>query len=335
MYKQFFGLRRDAFDLTPDPEFLYLTPRHREALAGFAYAILARKGFVVLTGDAGTGKTTLLTRVMQHLPVTRVQSSVIVNPTLTASEFLEAVLLDFGFTEIPASKARRVAELQNFLCRAEREGRIAALIIDEAHKLSQEVLEEIRLLGNYESANQKYLQVALLGQSELDDLLDREQLRQLKQRIALRLTIAALSQQEVPQYIRHRWTKAGGAEPPFSADSLAGICQASEGVPRVINVICDNALIQAYADSSATVEARHVLAACRDLRLLKGHETKLPVAVAPTPVPAPVPPTPAPMPVAVDFQIKTLERYRTAASRPSLAARIAHKLGIIQRTEIA
>ena len=268
MYNQFFGLRKDPFSLTPDPEFLFLTPQHREALAGFTYAILARKGFVILTGNTGAGKTTLLTRILQHLPVTAVRSSLIVNPTLTPVEFLEAVLMDFGLTDIPASKPQRIARLQSFLCEGQREGKISALIIDEAHKLSMEVLEEVRLLGNFESASEKLLQVALLGQSELDELLDCDHLKQFKQRVAVRVVIGPLSAQEIPEYIRHRWTKAGGSEAPFSTDAFAAIGRVSQGVPRVINVICDNALIHACGEGSASVEARHVLGACHDMRLI-------------------------------------------------------------------
>jgi general secretion pathway protein A len=331
MYNQFFGLTKDAFGLTPNPEFLYLTPQHREALAGFTYAILARKGFVVLTGEAGTGKTTLLTRVLQHPAVTSVRTSVIVNPTLTASEFLEAVMMDFGFTDIPASKAQRIAKLHSFLSSGQREGKISALIVDEAHKLSMEVLEEIRLLGNFESPEAKLLQVALLGQSELDALLDCDQLKQFKQRIALRVAIGPLTAAETPQYIRHRWTKAGGAEAPFSPDAFAAIRQASQGVPRVINVICDNALVQAFADGSASVELRHVLSACRDMRLLKDVPRSVPAAEAPAP---PVSAAES-YPVAGPDPMKTLERYRTTPARPSLVSRLASKLGITQRTETA
>ena len=200
MYKPFFGLRKSPFNMTPDPEFLYLTQQHREALAGLTYAVLARKGFVVLTGDAGTGKTTLVTRVLQHLPPSSVQTSVISNPTLTPAEFLEATLLDFGFTDVPDSKAQRIARLQNFLLQGHREGKVSALIVDEAHKLTPELLEEIRLLGNFESADEKLLQVALVGQGELDELLDRDQLRQFKQRIAVRLSMSPISGTDIAQY---------------------------------------------------------------------------------------------------------------------------------------
>jgi len=154
MYKEFFGLQKLPFNLTPDPAFLFLPAKHREALAGLTYAVLERKGFVVLSGDAGTGKTTLLSSVLNHLPADRVQSSIILNPTLTTSEFLEIVLLDFGIEDVPLSKAQRLWRLQEFLLRVYREGQLAILVVDEAHKLSLEVLEEIRLLGNFEYAVQ-------------------------------------------------------------------------------------------------------------------------------------------------------------------------------------
>jgi general secretion pathway protein A len=266
MYIESFGLQKSPFNLTPDPEFIYLTEQNREVLAGLTYAMLARKGFVLLTGNAGTGKTTLLKRILEHLPASRIQSSVIVNPTLTAPEFLEAVLLDFGLTDIPASKAQRIGILQNFLWKGHREGKVSALIVDEAHKLSMELLEEIRLLGNFESANEKLLQVALIGQTELDDLLKQEKLRQFKQRISLRLTIEPLGRDEVARYIQFRWVKAGGVTAPFSADALAGIGEASQAIPRVINLLCENALLLAFSEGAASVELRHVLTVCRELQ---------------------------------------------------------------------
>ena len=324
MYNRYFGVQKAPFNLTPDPDFLYLTPQHREALAGLSYAILARKGFVVLTGSAGTGKTTLVTRIMQHLPVARVQYSVILNPTLSPAEFLEAVLMDFGFQDIPSSKPRRIAMLQAFLWKGQREGKITALVVDEAHKLSLEVLEEIRLLGNFESAKEKWLQIALVGQSELDDLLNRETLRQFKQRISLRLTIEPLSETEIEQYIQFRWRKAGGSAAPFSADAIAGIAQASQGVPRVINALCDNSLMQAFGRDSASVEVCHVIDVCRDLQLAG------PLPQIPT-----VTEAPTPAPVVVPFRMKTLERYGAGATKSSLLARLAIKMGFRERTETA
>jgi general secretion pathway protein A len=262
-----FGLRKNPFSMTPDPAFLFLTEQHREAVVGLSYAILECKGFAVLTGEVGTGKTTLLARVLQFLPSARLQFSLILHPTLTPPEFLEMTLLDFGVREIPSSKAQRLWKLQNLLLQGQREGKVSALIIDEAHKLSPEVLEEIRLLGNFEEADQKLLQILLVGQPELDEILNREDLRQLKQRVAVRLSIGPLAPAEVGQYIRHRWLRAGGEQPPFSAKATADIAEASRGIPRLINAVCENALTLAFAEGCSLVNPRHVQAAVADLRL--------------------------------------------------------------------
>jgi general secretion pathway protein A len=268
MYQDLFGLQKLPFNLTPDPAFLFLPPKHREALAGLTYSILERKGFVVLTGDAGTGKTTLINSVLSRLPADRVESSIVLNPTLTPSEFLESVLLDFDITDIPASKAQRLWKLQEFLARTHHENRFAVIVIDEAHKLTPEVLEEVRLLGNFESASEKFLQILLLGQTELDDLLGRPDLRQFKQRIALRLYIDPLSPPEISQYIGYRWAKAGGRDaPPFTPDAFAAIVQWSQGIPRLINSICDSALLMAYGDENSLIGSNYVRAAAINLAL--------------------------------------------------------------------
>jgi general secretion pathway protein A len=223
---------------------------------------------VILTGEAGTGKTTLINSVLSRLPADRVESSIILNPTLTAAEFLESVLLDFDIPDVPASKAQRLWKLQEFLARTHHQNRFAVLVIDEAHKLSSEVLEEIRLLGNFESAADKFLQILLLGQSELDGVLDRRDLRQFKQRIALRIYIDPLSASETGQYIRFRWAKAGGRDtPPFTPDALAAVAQWSKGIPRLINSICDSSLLMAYADESPLVGSNYVRAAVANLAL--------------------------------------------------------------------
>ncbi len=267
MYRQTFGLRKDPFNLTPDPGFLYLTAQHREALVGLTYAILQRKGFVVMTGEAGTGKTTLLARALQFLPVTKLQFSVVLNPTLTPAEFLEMVLLDFGLRDIPASKAQRLWRLQNLILQGARDGKVSALVVDEAHKLSPEVLEEIRLLGNFEDADHKLLQILLVGQTELNDILDRDDLRQLKQRIAVRLSIGPLAATDIEQYIRHRWLRAGGTRAPFSEAAVDEIAYMSRGIPRLINSLCENALTLALGEGSVMVDRQHVEAAATDLHL--------------------------------------------------------------------
>jgi len=268
MYKDFFQLEQLPFNLTPDPSFLFLLPRHREALAGLTYSILERKGFIVLTGDAGTGKTTLIHSVLSRLPADRIESSIVLNPTLTGSEFLEGVLLDFDIPLVPQSKTQRLWQLQEFLARTHDENRIAILVIDEAHNLSLEVLEEIRLLGNFESHSGKYLQILLSGQSELDHLLNRHELRQLKQRVAMNLYIDRLTPVEIDGYISFRWTKAGGRNAsPFSRDAVADIVQWSQGIPRLINSLCDGALLMAFLDESPLVGVSYVRAAAMNLAL--------------------------------------------------------------------
>ena len=308
MYNAFFGLHKKPFNMTPDPDFLFLTVRHREALVGLTYAILDRKGFVVLTGDAGTGKTTLLARVLQNVPAAKMQSSVILNPTLTPAEFLELVLLDFGVREVPVSKARRLALMQRLLVEGQKAGKVSTLIIDEAHKLSLDVLEEVRLLGNFEHGDQKLLQILLVGQNELSDLLERDDLRQLKQRIALRFTIDPLSREVVDQYIRFRWTLAGGAEElPFTPEAVTQIGYGSRGIPRVINAVCDNALMLAFSEASSLVEERHVREAVKDLKL---HLPDAAPATVPASVPAAAPPPVVVEPMALEpLRLRTLERY--------------------------
>jgi general secretion pathway protein A len=284
MYTHFFGLQKLPFSLTPDPAFLFLPPKHREALAGLTYAVLKRKGFVVLTGDAGTGKTTLINTVFNHLPSDRIESSIILNPTLTAGEFLEGVMLDFDIPDVPASKAQRLWRFQEFLTRTYQENKLAVLVVDEAHKLSPEVLEEIRLLGNFESATDKFLQILLLGQSELDDILNRYDLRQFKQRVALRLSIDRLTDSEVAEYVRFRWTTAGGTGAlPFTPEALEGIARCSQGIPRLINSICDTTLLMAFGDESRSVDITYVRSAAASLVLEDASGEPLPNVVYPHP----------------------------------------------------
>jgi general secretion pathway protein A len=252
-----------------------------------------------------------------------VQFSVILNPTLTPAEFLEAALIDFGFKDIPESKAQRISVLQDFLWKAHRGGQISGLIVDEAHKLSLDVLEEIRLLGNFESATEKLLQIALVGQSELDDLLNSPCLWQFKQRIARRMSIAPLTAEEVGPYIQHRWAVAGGKDAPFSAEAVAGISQAARGIPRVINGVCDNALIETFAAGSPMVELRHVVGVCRDLHLSEPREKRAAQAAAPAPPPEP-------------YTMKSLERYANGTEKPaSVLARFRKKFKSTPRIEIA
>jgi general secretion pathway protein A len=254
--------------MTPDPGCLFLTAQHREAFAGLAYTILNRRGFGVLTGDAGTGKTTLVAKVLTSLPKDKVQTSILFHPTLSSNDFLELVMLDFGMEDIPASKAQRLTRLQSFLIESHQEGKISTLIVDEAHKLSMRLLEEVRLLGNFDYTDQKLLQILLVGQTELDDILALDQMRQLKQRVAIRLRIQRIASSEVEAYIKYRWLKAGGTEPvPFSHDAIESIAEGTKGLPRVINAVCDNALLIAFAGESRSVELTHVRQSMADLKV--------------------------------------------------------------------
>jgi general secretion pathway protein A len=342
MYKQFFGLEKEPFTMTVDPSFLFLTEAHREALAGLTYAVLNRKGFVVLTGEAGTGKTTLLGRTLQCVPATRAIFSVISNPTLTPGEFLELALIGFGIKEVPASKSQRLMKLEYFLMGAHSTGRTAVLVVDEAQRLPPDVLEEIRLLSNFELPDQKLLQIVLAGQSELAETLNRNDLRQLKQRIAVRLAIQPLSQIEVGQYLRHRWSKAGGMQPPpFDAGAVGQIARYSRGIPRLVNALCDNALVSIYGKGITAVSADHVLEAARDLQLFDA-----PIALAESakaPVVQPVYPTAAvskngnlngsgnlqPM------SIPSLERYVVAEPKSSRLARWFARGGRVKSAGVA
>jgi len=294
----------------------------------------------------------VLSWVLQKLVASEVQSSVILNPMLAPDEFLEMMMLDFGITDIPDSKARRIWQLHKFLLQGKRDGKISVLVVDEAHKLTPELLEEIRLLGNFECPDEKLLQVVLSGQSELDDLLNRPDLWQFRQRLSVRLSLQPLAEDEVGLYIAHRWSVAGGQDaPPFSPETVSRLAKWSKGIPRLINSICDTALVLAFADSATAVSAAHIDAAARDLRLigektapaLQTPHTSARVAAQATSAPrvaaqatatsrmaappkqaAATPPAEAP-PMVWPVRLRTVEAYGV---KRSFWARFASKLGL-------
>lgn len=267
MYERFFNVERAPFAMVPDPDCIFMTGQHADVISGAVYGILERKGCILLTGEAGLGKTTALRASMELLKESNAHCSLLIHTTLDASEFLELALLNFGISPLPPSKAQRLLLLESFLKQAATQGRVCVLIVDEAHKLHSDALEEIRLLGNLEANGHKLLQILLAGQNELVDRLNQQDLWQLKQRIAFRLSLQRLDREAVEQYIRFRWKKAGGKELPFEAVALDGIAKWSLGIPRVVNAICDNSLLVAFSDTKHRVGLAEVESACQDLDL--------------------------------------------------------------------
>ena len=270
MYKQFFKLQKNPFEITPDPSFLFATKRHKEALAALYYGVRRHKGFVVLTGEVGTGKTLLVRCLLQLLNRDNVAYAYVFNSVLAPLEFLQYIAGDFGLPSSGKAKSELLLLLGNHLIERHRKKQTTVLVIDEAHHLSPEVLEEVRLLTNLETPEQKLLQILLVGQPELDDKLDSFELRQLKQRVALRAHLQPLTLEETTGYVQRRLQLAGGDSQVhglFNDEALAAVHQHSRGIPRLINTVCENALITAYASRSHLVSVDMVEDVARDLRL--------------------------------------------------------------------
>jgi general secretion pathway protein A len=270
VYKNFFGLSRDPFEISPDPYFLFPTPAHNEALASLYYGVRRRKGFVVMTGEVGTGKTLLVRCLLDMLSRSNVVFAYVFNPSLSASNFLDFVSGEFGLPCSNKSKTDVIRQLNQFLTSRYQRRLTTTLIIDEAQHLGRDVLEEVRLLTNLETAQQKLLQIVLVGQAELEQKLDSPDLRQLKQRIALWCRLDTLSQQQTSEYMDRRLTLAGAGahvKTIFPGDVGLAVHHYSRGIPRLINTICDNALIAAYARQSKSVTAEMVHQVADDLRL--------------------------------------------------------------------
>jgi general secretion pathway protein A len=271
MYKSFFKLTRNPFDLTPDPTCFVPTKRHNEALAALYYGVRRHKGFVVVTGEVGTGKTLLLRCLLRLLKESKeVAYAYLFNSRLSPTEFLQYILSDFGLPTAGKNKGELLLELGQFLISRGAKKQTTVLIIDEAHHLSAEILEEVRLLSNLETTDDKLLQIVLVGQPELDEKLDSVGLRQLKQRIALRAHLGSLDAEETRGYIAQRLQIAGGessASPLFPEETVAMVFRHSRGFPRLINTICENALITAYARQIPQVTPDIIVDVAKEFRL--------------------------------------------------------------------
>ena len=277
MYEQFYDLRERPFDLTPNPRYLLLTPTHAEALSTLEYGVKARKGIVVLIGDAGTGKTTIVRAARASLGE-RGRVVLLNNPTLTPAEFCEFLAKGFRLSDqARATKVRLIEELTEALEGFWRDGVYPALVVDEAHRLPYELLEEIRLLSNIETDTTKLLPVVLAGQTELTERLNGADLRQLKQRVALRCTLRPLELHETATYIAGRVGLAGSRRAQlFTRQAMQLIHERSQGIPRTISVICDNALMSGFATDQKLVTCGQVLEVCRDLDLKASASTSIP-----------------------------------------------------------
>ena len=277
LYQAHFGLSQPPFNITPDPSFLYLSASHREGLAQLSYGIKARKGFVVLTGEVGTGKTTLIHALLNDLNGSA-HTALIFSAIVSPADLLRTVCVEFGLIEPKRSPQKRgdyIGSLNEFLLGSYRKGKNCALIIDESQNLSAEVLETIRLLSNFETSTEKLLQILLVGQPELAVRLNSPELRQLKQRVVLRHHLRALSLRECWEYVFHRLKVAGGDPSIFASTALESIYFCSGGIPRVVNVLCDNALLMGYALGRKEIDAGIIREVAEDLNIMTRLE-KLP-----------------------------------------------------------
>jgi type II secretory pathway predicted ATPase ExeA len=283
MYKKFFGLRENAFNVNPDPRYLFSTRHTEEAFAVLTYGIQSRKGFITLTGEVGTGKTTLLNKLLEWLHSENVATAFVFNSRLNSTQFLDFMMADFGISCDTRMKSQVLIRLNQWLLERYRAGETAVLIVDEAQNLSQQVLEEIRLLTNLETSTEKLLQIVLSGQPELELKLNQPGLRQLRQRVTLRCKTYALTLEETAGYINERLRVAGADGVPFFApDAIAAVHRFARGIPRVMNLLCEHALISAFVDQKRPIQADTIEEVAREFDLHQIDPIAQPVQAEPS-----------------------------------------------------
>jgi len=265
MYNEFYGFREAPFNLTPDPRFLFFSDKHREAYNHILFGIRERKGFIQITGEVGAGKTTVCRAILGQLP-SSYKTALILNPCLTSTQLARAILVELGLKPKKLDRAGYLDLLNRFLLDQVIEGNDVVLLIDEAQDLDTELLEQVRLLSNLETDQRKLLQIVLIGQPELREKLSDRALRQLRQRITVRYHLTPLSREETERYIAHRLRVAGGSgRPGFTPWALRTIHRYSGGVPRLINAVCDKALLYGFVNGTDRLDARAVRQAAREL----------------------------------------------------------------------
>jgi general secretion pathway protein A len=268
MYKSFFGLKENPFNVNPDPRFLFLTQQIEEALAGLMYGIQTRKGFITLTGEVGTGKTTLINRLLDWLHQRKVRTAFLFNSRMNSNHLFDFILAEFEIPCESRTKSQQLMKLNHWLLERYRAGETAVVIVDEAQNLSYPVLEEIRLLTNLETSTDKLLQIVLSGQPELEEKLKLPQLRQLRQRITLRCKTAPLTTEQTFSYINERLRIAGAkGDAIFSKDAVETIHLYSLGIPRVVNLLCEHALVNCYVEQQKVVSAKVIEDVAREFQL--------------------------------------------------------------------
>jgi general secretion pathway protein A len=266
VYLQFYGLRQAPFDITPNPRFLFHSTKHREAFNHLLYGIRERKGFVQLTGEVGAGKTTLCRALLEQLDGQHYSTALILNPVLSADELMKAIATEFGLVVTGKDRLETLAAINEFLLKQTTGGKETVLIVDEAQNLTEDLLEQVRLISNLETDDRKLLQIVLMGQPELRDRLNSPRLKQLRQRITVRYHLKALTRVEVGQYIQHRLALAGSnGAPAFTGPAVWRVFNYAKGVPRLVNAVCDKALLAGFVERSYRVNYQMVGRAIREL----------------------------------------------------------------------